>query len=419
MTFQEKRAKLGNVLENIYLFLFGLLLAYLFSKLTSFTIKWQIITETAEGGDSFIGRIFLVYPFYALLAVAVLRTLIQESYNWKKCLETAAVVLVGYGLWRFGSHKDFFLLWILILGAREIPFEKIVKVFLTVCGSILLAAMICAGAGVIEDYTYTRSDGALRHALGTGSPTNCGAFLFFQILCWWYLRKDKITYYEAAVVLGISVFVRQFINARTAAGCIAGIAAVMCIQRALYRRAERQNREFSMNSILASILILSHIFMAGFIIVVSALFDGNIPWMLKLNALFSNRLSLGRKAMDLFEFTWFGQYIRNFSHAEGLTAGGYFYIDSSYLQIALMYGVLWLAVVLFVLLVIGCRAKRQQDWTMVWILAFMAIHSVIEPRLIQLAYNPFILALLADTGRREGLRIEEIIRIKWVKKREF
>lgn len=419
MTFQEKRAKIENVLENAYLFLFGLLLAYLFSRLTSFTIKWQMITETAEGGDSFIGRIFLVHPFYALLAVAVLRTLIQESYNWKKCLETAAVVLVGYGLWRFGSHKDFFLLWILILGAREIPFEKIVKVFLTVCGSILLAAMICAGTGVIEDYTYTRGDGALRHALGTGSPTNCGAFLFFQILCWWYLRKEKITYYEAAVVLGISVFVRQFINARTAADCIAGVAVVMCIQRALYRRAGCQNREFSMNSIVASLLILSHIFMAGLIIVSSAFYDGNIPWMLKLNALFSNRLSLGRKAMDLFEFTWFGQYIRNFSHAEGLTAGGYFYIDSSYLQIALMYGVLWFAVVLFVFLVIGCRAKRQQDWTMVWILAFMAIHSVIEPRLIQLAYNPFILALLADTGRREGLRIEEIIRIKWVKKREF
>ena len=419
MTFQEKRAKIENVLENTYLFLFGLLLAYLFSELTSFTIKWQIITETAEGGDSLVGQILFVHPFYALFAVAVLRTLIQESYNWKKGLETAAVVLVGYGLWRFGSHKDFFLLWILILGAREIPFEKIVKVFLTVCGSILLAAMICAGAGVIEDYTYTRGDGALRHALGTGSPTNCGAFLFFQILCWWYLRKEKITYYEAAVVLGISVFVRQFINARTAAGCIAGIAAVMCIQRALYRRAERQNREFSMNSIAASLLILSHIFMTGLIIVSSALFDGNIPWMLKLDALFTNRLSLGRKAMDLFEFTWFGQYIRNFSHAEGLTEGGYFYIDSSYLQIALMYGVLWLAVVLFVFLVIGCRAKRQKDWTMVWILAFMAIHSVIEPRLVQLAYNPFILALLADTGRREGLRREEIIRIKWVKKREF
>lgn len=419
MTFQEKRAKIGSILENIYLILFGVLLAYLFLRLTSFTIKWQVITETAEGGDSLAGQIFFVHPFYALLIVAVLRILIQENYNWKKCLETAAVVLVGYGLWRFGSHKDFFLLWILILGAREIPFEKIVRVFLAVCGSILLVAMMCAGAGVIEDYTYTRSDGALRHALGTGSPTNCGAFLFFQILCWWYLRKEKITYYEAAVVLGIAVFVRQFINARTAAGCIAGIAVVMGIQRALYRRAERQNREFSMNSILASLLILSHIFMAGLIIVSSALYDGNISWMLKLNAVFSNRLTLGRKAMDLFEFSWYGQYIRNFSHAEGLTSGGYFYIDSSYLQIALMYGVLWLAAVLFAFLVIGCRAKRQKDWTLIWILAFMAIHSVIEPRLVQLAYNPFILALLADTGRREGLRIEEIIRIKWVKKREF
>ena len=419
MTFQEKRAKLETILENAYLVLFGVLLAYLFLRLTSFTIKWQLITETAEGGDSLFGQIFLVHPFYALLVVAVLRTLIQKTYNWNDCLETAAAVLIGYGLWKFGSHKDFFLLWILVLGARGIPFEKIVKVFLAVCGSILLVAMVCAGAGIIEDYTYTRDDGALRHALGTGSPTNCGAFLFFQILCWWYLRKEKITYYEAAVVLGISVFVRQFINARTASGCIAGIAFVMCIQRAFYRRAERQNREFSINSILASVLILSHIFMTGLIIVASALYDGNIPWMLKLNAVFSNRLTLGRKAMDLFEFSWFGQYIRNFSHAEGLTSGGYFYIDSSYLQIALMYGVLWLAVVLFAFLVIGCRAKRQKDWTMIWILAFMAIHSVIEPRLIQLAYNPFILALLADTGRRDGLRIEEIIRIKWGRKQEF
>lgn len=41
MTFQEKRAKIENVLENAYLFLFGLLLAYLFQRLTSFTIKWR------------------------------------------------------------------------------------------------------------------------------------------------------------------------------------------------------------------------------------------------------------------------------------------------------------------------------------------------------------------------------------------
>ena len=194
------------------------------------------------------------------------------------------------------------------------------------------------------------------------------------------------------------------------------MAVVMCMLRFLYKKNEHQGKEFEMNSLLASLLILSHVLMAGMIIIASIFYKAEIPWMNKLNNVLSTRLSLGRKALDLFDFSWFGQYIRNFSHAEGLTEGGYFYIDSSYLQIALMYGVILLAAVLFCFLVIGCRAKAQKDWTLIWILAFMAVHSVIEPRLIQLAYNPFILALLADTGRKEGLRIEEIFRKKWVKR---
>ena len=408
MTFQEKRIKINRILENIYLLLFGILLVYLFSQLTSFDIKWQVITQNAEGKSSFFAKLFLEHPYYLFQIVALLRVLIRENYDWKKCLETAVTVIAGY---------EFFLLWLLILGARDIPFDRIVKVFLGVCGSILLAAMICAGCGLIEDYTYVRSDGALRHALGTGSPTNCGAFLFFQILCWWYLRKEKITYYEVAGVAVIAVFVRQYINARTAAGCIAGIAVIMCVKRFFYQKNKCRNKEFHMNSLLASLLILSHILMTGLITAASAFYSSEIPWMVKLNALLSGRLSLGRKALNLFDFSWFGHYIRNFSHAEGLTEGGYFYIDSSYLQIALMYGVILLAAVLFCFLVIGCRAKAQKDWTLIWILAFMAVHSVIEPRLIQLAYNPFILALLADTGRKEGLRLEEIFQKKWVKRR--
>lgn len=418
MTVREKRAKAERILENIYLLLFGITVVYLFSRLTSFDIKWQVITQNAEGKTSLFAKLLLDHPYYLLQVVVLLRVLIRETYDWKKCLETLITVAVGYVIWKYGSHKVFFLLWLLILGARDIPFYRIVKVFLGICGSLLLAAMICAGTGLIEDYTYARADGAVRHALGTGSPTNCGAFLLFQILCWWYLRKEKITYYEAGIAAVIAVFVRQYINARTAAGCIAGVAVIMCIQRFFYQKNERQGKTYQMNSVLSSLLILSHIFAAGLITVASVFFDDQNPWMVKLDSLLSTRLMLGRKALNLFDFKWFGQYIRNFSHAEGLTEGGYFYIDSSYLQIALMYGTVCLAAVLLCFLIIGCRAKNQKDWTFIWILAFLAVHSIIEPRLIQLAYNPFILALLADTGRKEGLKIEEIIQIRWVKKQQ-
>lgn len=71
-------------------------------------------------------------------------------------------------------------------------------------------------------------------------------------------------------------------------------------------------------------------------------------------------MDLGKKAFDIFSLTPFGQYIRLFSNAENLGVEYYFYIDSTYLQLIIMYGVVILGVVLLVFLLIGCRAKAAE-----------------------------------------------------------
>lgn len=62
------------------------------------------------------------------------------------------------------------------------------------------------------------------------------------------------------------------------------------------------------------------------------------PFWTSMNEILSNRLYLGKKAMDLFGIKLFGQYIRFSTYTDGKTHGVYFYIDSSYMQLAIVYG---------------------------------------------------------------------------------
>ena len=165
---------------------------------------------------------------------------------------------------------------------------------------------------------------------------------------------------------------------------------------------------------IPDVLVLSPVLVAIGMTVLTIMYQGT-PMQQKLNQLLSNRLDLGKKAFDIFSLTPFGQYIRLFGNAENLGFEYYFYIDSTYLQLIIMYGVVILGVVLLVFLLIGCRAKAQKDWIFLWIIGLIAAHSIIEQHLVELPYCPFVIALLADTEVKPGLKIKEIFGKVWTR----
>ena len=182
MSFQEKRAKFAALLESLYLCLFALTLAFSFLKITSFNIPWQMVTRTGEGKISLFSKIFLEQPYYAMQAVIVLRLLIQETYNWKRMLTAAIVLGSGYYLWSQNDSSRIILFLVLMLGAWKISYRRIIQVFLVVVGILFLVTFVCGATGVIEDYTYIRSEEVIRHSYGIVAPTNFGAMVFFLML---------------------------------------------------------------------------------------------------------------------------------------------------------------------------------------------------------------------------------------------
>ena len=87
----------------------------------------------------------------------------------------------------------------------------------------------------------------------------------------------------------------------------------------------------------------------------------------------------------------------------------YFYIDSAYMQLALLYGIILLAVVLILLTIVCKKAVVQEQWVLLWIVALACVHGVVEQHLIELEYFPFFLAVFGTiakektTGEKKGL----------------
>lgn len=410
------RIHVASILENIYLVLFGMVVLYLFLQKTTFEIPWKMFMRTEDGAMREWCRWLLEPPYYLLGYVAVFRCIVQKEYNWKKTVCAVLILVSGKYIWEQNGNFKILLLTFVIVGAMEIPVRKIMKEYFLLISMALAVTVCCAVFGVIENYTLMRGE-HIRMFFGINSPTNFASFVFFQILCWWYLRKDKLTYIEAGITAGISVFLYTFCHTRTVCALLVCVALCMGWLRFRKQWKERKGKQYQMNPVAASFCSLAHPLLATLIIGLTIFFNANSQVFINLNMWLSSRLTLGKRAFDVYGVSWFGQYVPVYGFSDGQSVGNYFYIDSAYVQMPIMFGLAAMILLLVACLFISCRAWKTQDWVLLSIFAFIAVHCVTDPHLVELQFCPFLVALLADMSMQDGMCVKEIFgRIRWKEK---
>ena len=142
---------------------------------------------------------------------------------------------------------------------------------------------------------------------------------------------------------------------------------------------------------------------AGFSIWCHVAYNLSNPIWAKINTLLSGRLRLGNSAIKQYGFTFWGQKIEWISQSIISVSSeikGYNYVDCSYLQIALQYGIITLSLILFLCSFLMIKAFRRKQYYLCWILAAILIHSMVEPRLLHSWYNPFLLLCLSTLSTK-------------------
>ncbi|MCD8020655.1 MAG: hypothetical protein LUF92_14075 [Clostridiales bacterium] len=117
-----------------------------------------------------------------------------------------------------------------------------------------------------------------------------------------------------------------------------------------------------------------------------------------MNIIFHDRLNYGHQGIENYGIHLFGQQIEwigngGLGFVKQELEGAYNYVDCSYMKILLDYGLLVLlfAVIGYTLAVY--QACRKNNIYLCLALSMVAVYSLIEPRLLEFGFNPFVLCL--------------------------
>lgn len=386
--------------ETAYLMIYGIIFAKEFLQTTMFPIPWPLG----------LGYVFALLSGGYVIA----KFLFHNTYTKKETI-LAILILIAFCIPAFTTDYTF-LFWTgcMIVGAKDVDFNKILKVYLVIGITIMVAAFAASQCGLIEDLVYelrrwgNESETVVRHSYGIIYPTDYAAHLFFLVLAAIVFYGEKLaTITKTWMCLLVAVSTYLTANAQTTMLCLAGFVGLCVVENIFRKYMHAIEKMFRWVPVVSALGYLS----------VAFTYRPEVTWMVNLNALLSMRLDFSRRAIDRYGMTWFGQTISEVGNGLSILGSAeYFFLDDSYIRILLKYGIVLLVMVLVILVLTSKRAADKRNFMLVIAIVAIAVHSIMEHRLIDMAYNPMILALFAfldnkEQGDRRRTCIEETVKI--------
>lgn len=368
----KERLKQADWWEITYLIIYGGVFTFEFLNTTMFEVKWP---------PKF------AYIFLASTALYVMAKIIWHNTYTKKEMIWAGIILFAFLMPALLTEYRF--LWytgFLIVGAKDIDFDKILKVYLVIGITIMVAAFGASQMGWIENLQYEALRGEnliIRNSFGSVYPTDFAAHIFYLVIASVCISEPIKTGSKLFITSLLAVFVLNWCGARTSSICMMALVIAIIVYQSLKKIIEKEKILYILNAFPFTL--------AGMFLGLVHFFDYEKEWMVKIDSFLSNRLIISKVAINSYEYKLFGQYIREsgLGRLEGIRQD-YFFLDNSYIRIALLYGVILFLVVMMLFWKQGLRAIQEKRIILIIAIAIIAMHSFMEHHLIEIAYNPLL-----------------------------
>ena len=380
-----------------------------FNEIGNFKIDGQIIYEiafafefvvafliTSTYTDYFSNHMLHLLMFVGL-ALVLLKIFLFDDLTPKWLIIDGLALLLLLLTWRTSKEFSLFSMGIFVLGARNVNFKRIIKIYLYI-GLLLLAfVVLSAMAGLIRNLVYRRDmTNIVRQSFGIAYPTDFAAHVLYLILAYAYLKFGKIKWYDYVIFLVAAGFLVKFSDARLSAYAIILAIPVLWI-------GQRAQKDHLLSRFIASFYWAVPIVSAYLVIIASYFIRQSNHLLNKINNASSGRLYLGHEAISKYGFSMFGKQIveHGWGGANGLkmsqsSPSNYFFVDSSFLRMTILYGIIMAIIILLAMTKISWDSFQKESFALASIIVIVSVSAMVEQRLLDLAYDPFLIALLAN-----------------------
>ena len=384
---------INEISPNNSLYYLGLVLGLIVLLLTETFLK---VPDVLLGGVELISVTALSLHFLSRIG---------ELSPWSMILSLILFVLallIGYNT---DSLFLMFFLFASVYGARGLLYSDILKVYFRTSAIFCLSILLLCYLGYVKnkiDYAFGRemlAESAERNSFGYVWPTDLASHIFFILLAFWLLKKGRLSIMSLIFYLLVTYWLLVYTDARLGCGCI-----LLIILFSIYLRFQSTFPSL-LNALFGRITIVwIPILFLGSILITINYDSSDLVWV-GLNVILSGRLRIGQEMFDYAGVTLLGQVVE--MNGGDVMGGEYSYIDSSFLQSIIIYGVIFSVILLVAYVCVSYKAFKRNDFVFLCAVFISGLSGFIAQHFLQIFMNPLLIALFAGHVTQDDSEILE------------
>ena len=362
---------------------------YLFTLFIWVVVASLVTTTYFVRLDGFLSlyRLLLYFTIIMLLIKELMnfpKTLYYFRFHWQQLLIVTAFFIAMFIV---AKNRDGLLdinVLLLVFSARDIDFRKLLGTFSVATFLVLCLTIYASQKGMIADM-FMNADGGYRFSLGFNYVSFASQRLFFALCTYLMFRGKRISYLELLALLLATIYMYQQTSTSSPFYLSILILTYALLSIKIFKK------EFIIGNFLSKALA-----QYGFIVALAVILyfcfysSGNLFHL--VDQFTHNRLRLSVDGFRNFGVSWLGQPI-SFTTLDmfGNFTSNYNYIDSSFVQLLVIDGLIVSAFMLFALTKVMKYFISIQKDIVLACLGIMIIHGMFDPQMLVLRYSPLIL----------------------------
>ena len=337
---------------------------------------------------------FLRYVCYLVFGLSFLS-------NLKKITKIEVILLIiSLLIMIIAKNKSIFILVVFLISIKELDKKIILEKLLYTYTITFLFIIICSLLKIFPDWIYYRQE-TIRHSLGFIYPTDCYSIFLIISLLLLYNKREKISIIDIIIVFIVNNILMYLTDGRMSYILINLTLFISIIFKTnIIYYLKKSNIERITNIIAYSLPIL--MFITTNLLVI--LYIKNLPIATQVNHILSDRVNLTAQAYKNYDITPFGQKIEWYGNGgKGYIKQDknfhYNYVDNSYARMLLDYGVIFTLTVLYSYIYLLQKLRMRKDYIGFSVICIVLIWAFIEPCLVNIGRNVFMLLLLDNEGK--------------------
>lgn len=333
-----------------------------------------------------------------MFAVMCAKIYFFDDYAFSTKFLIGVSLAVALAVWWKTKANIILVLVSLIMGAQGADFNQIIKTYIQVNFWMLVIVTLAALIGIINNLAFSAGDRGIRYAMGSIYPTDFAARVLYLLIADAYLNFNRLSARRYVFYAATAILLKLITDARLNVICIFLLIVVMIITQHAQQLADHnQMSNWSVN--LVSIYWVFTPILAVIAQFGTMLYDPNNKIYHHIDHLLSGRLTFGHMAFEKYPITWLGNrviehgYGNNLHLFKGGTAN-YFFVDSSFVRLLIVYGIVSTVFFIGVMMYISIKRTHCRDYALPAVILIVTFSSLVEQHLLEVTYDPFLLALI-------------------------